>query len=322
MLFCAFQCVLCKCHSFHENWMDRMEPLKTHVRNKIEKHPIRSIIVLWILGLPLVVFLTVGIAKYWEKNFVSAQISIENEELALQVKRVSEMIALKFDVMRKYASLLAVNRDVVSTLFSITNSEKINDYIQNFSNVLDIHLVFILDKNGVCVAANDRAAFDMVGNDFSDREYFKAAISGKRYTQFVVGRTSSSPSFHFSAPVQLGAEVIGVVVLVVDTETLSQRLYIPAGFITDNRGVVILDNEFENMLKVVPGETAATFEQKQNQLLYFRDSLEPVYLQEHTVDGMPLWTLRKGGDLHIFQGAYVRSCGLSIYGFSSVASIL
>lgn len=299
-----------------------MEPLKEHVRSKVENHPIRSIIILWIMGLPLVVFLAFSIANHWKRNFISAQIAIENEELVLQVKRVSEMVVFKFDVMKKYASLFSINREVISALFTINNFVGLTDYIHNFSNVLHLRIVFILDRNGVCVASNDNENFNMVGTDLSDREYFKAAISGKNYSQFVVGRVSDIPSFHFAVPVQVGSEVLGVVVLVLDTETLAQQLYIPTGFITDDSGVVILDNESGSMLKVVPGKAAAGFEQKENQLRYQRDRLEPVYLQEYDVDGIQLWRLSEGGDPHIFQGSYVKNCGLYIYSFSNVSGIL
>ena len=72
-------------------------------------------------------------------------------------------------------------------------------------------------------------------------------MAGKSAVQFVVGRVSTVPGFHFSAPVIGPDGYLGVVVLKIDKDTLAQQLYLPTGFVTDSAGVVVVPDVPENM---------------------------------------------------------------------------
>ncbi|MFT3958989.1 MAG: hypothetical protein QM665_07885, partial [Desulfovibrio sp.] len=98
---------------------------------------------------------------------------------------------------------------------------------------------------------------NLLGVNLADRDYFIRAMAGESTVQFVVGRVSTIPGFHFAAPVSGPDGYLGVAVLKVDTGTLAQQLYLPTGFVTDKAGVVVLSDSPGDMLRVVPGGAAA-----------------------------------------------------------------
>jgi diguanylate cyclase (GGDEF) domain len=300
-----------------------MKSLKASILTHIEKRPAISIIAIWALFIPIMIFTAYCIARSWEKAYVTEQITQEHESLSQTTHRVEEMAFFKFDIIKKYASLMTINNRITKSLLSTDNTEQTSAYLQRAGNVLNLQRVFILNSNGICIATSNQDEPDsLVGVDLSDRQYYQVAMTGKSYAQFIVGRVSSIPGFHISFPVYVGSEIMGVIVLKMDTDTLSQQLYLPTGFITDREGVVVLADSSSRMLKVVPGEPASQFDTQEYQQQYQRDYLEPVYLQEETIDGMQLWRLSPGGDLHIFEKFSISNIGLYIYSFTNVAKIL
>lgn len=300
-----------------------MKSLKAYVLSYIEKRPAISILAIWALSIPIMIFAAYSIARNWETAYITEQIAQEHDSLSQTTHRVGEMTSFKFDVIKRYAALMTINNRITKSLLSINTTEQTSAYLQRVGRVLNLHRVFILDNNGVCIAASDLDQPDsLMGVDLSDREYFQIAMTGKSYAQFVVGRVSSIPGFHIAFPVYVGSEIMGVIVLKMDTDTLSQQLYLPTGFITDREGVVVLADSPSRMLKFIPGEPASQFDTQEYQEQYQRDHLEPVYLQEETIDGMQLWRLNKGGDLHISQKSQVSGIDLYIYAFTNVTKTL
>lgn len=300
-----------------------MKSLKNYLLFHIELRPAISIIVIWVLSIPIIFLTAYGIARNWEKNYVAEQINLAHKSLAQTTNRIAEMATFKFDVIKKYASLLTITNRVNRSLLSTDYAEQASAYLQRVGNVLTLHHVFILNKNGICIASSDQDQHNsLVGVDLSDRKYFQDAMVGKSYAQFVVGRVSSIPGFHVAFPIYESSEILGVLVLKMDTETLYQQLYLPTGFITDREGVVVIADSPSRMLKVVPGQPATRFSPQECQQRYQRDQLEPVYMKEYTFDDIQLWELSKGGDLHISQNLSINNLGLHIYAFTNVTKIL
>lgn len=300
-----------------------MKSLKNCILTNIEKRPAISIIVIWALFIPIIIFTAYSIARKWEKAYITELIIQENKSLSQTTHRIVEMTSFKFDVIKRYAALMTINNQITKSLLSTSNTEQAFAYLQRAGNVLKLHRVFILNNNGICIASNNQDEPDsLVGVNLSDREYYQVAMTGKSYAQFVVGRVSSIPGFHIAVPIYIGSEILGVIVLKMDTDTLSQQLYLPTGFITDREGVVVLADSPSRMLRFVPGEPASKFTVQEYQQQYQRDHLEPIYLQEETIDGMKFVRLSKDGDLHIFQEISINNIGLYIYAFTNVTKIL
>ena len=83
--------------------------------------------------------------------------------------------------------------------------------------------VYLMDPSGKTLISSDRS---FVGQDYSFREYFKQAITGKEYTEAQVGITSRQLGFYFSAPVFTfdKSKILGVVVAKLREEAISQEL--------------------------------------------------------------------------------------------------
>ncbi|WP_291331892.1 sensor domain-containing diguanylate cyclase [Desulfovibrio sp.] len=263
------------------------------------------------------------VALYLRAGYLNEGLDEAEFSLTQRVQRVAEMTELKFDTIRKLTALLATDSRIVAALKGEGDLAECTRYLQSVGDTLRLHRAFLLDTKGICVASNDaNLASNLVGVNLSDREYFARAMRGESSAQFVVGRVSTVAGFHFSAPVMGPNGYLGVVVLKLDKDTLAQQLYLPTGFVTDNAGVVVVSDLPENMLRVVPGGSAATLDSAQNLLRYQRDRLESVYLSEVSVNKRAAWLLAPGGMPYLCKTMTIGKEGLSIYGFENLAPLL
>ena len=293
------------------------------LKNHIEERPTQTIFVLWAVSIPFAIAISLVIALYWRSINLANELDEVEFSLTQRVQRGAEMTEFKFDTIRKLTALLATDSRIVATLRGEGDIAECTRYLQSVGETLRLHRAFLLNRNGISIASNDvNLASNLLGVDLSDREYFVSAMRGKSSVQFVVGRVSSIPGFHFSAPV-IGPEgYLGVVVLKLDTATLAQQLYLPTGFVTDSAGVVVVSNSPENLLRVVPGASAALLGPNKSRQCYQREILEPVYQQEVAIGRHTAWLLQPGGTPHLRKIIGIGKEGLSIYGFENLDPVL
>jgi signal transduction histidine kinase/CheY-like chemotaxis protein len=121
---------------------------------------------------------------------------------------------------------------------------RLNIHLAEQKRDLDVDVIWVLAPNGDCIASSN---FDQpesfVGISYSDRAYFKKAISGQRGRQYAVGRQTNIPGLFFSAPIQKEGRVIGAVTVKIDITKLSQWFKRFNCFVTDEAGVIILSSE-------------------------------------------------------------------------------
>lgn len=293
------------------------------LKNHIEERPTRTIFILWALSIPIAICFSLLVALYWRVGYLNEGLDEAEISLSQRVQRVAEMTELKFDTIRKLTALLATDSRIVAALKGEGDLAECTRYLQSVGDTLRLHRAFLVDAKGICVASNDASlASNLVGVNLADREYFVRAMRGESVAQFVVGRVSTVPGFHFSAPVMGPNGYLGVVVLKLDTDTLAQQLYLPTGFVTDNAGVVVVSDSPENMLRVVPGGSAALLDSAQSLLRYQRDRLESVYLSAVSVNSRPAWLLHPEGKPYLCKTTTIGKEGLSIYGFEDLAPLL
>ena len=293
--------------------------LKTH----IEECPTKTIFVLWALSIPFAVIISLLVALHWRDENLDSGLDEAEFSLTQRVQRVAEMTELKFDTIRKLTALLATDSRIVAALKGEGDFAECTRYLQSVGDTLRLHRAFLLNTNGICVASNDASlANNLLGVNLADREYFIRAMRGKNATQFVVGRVSTIAGFHFSAPVIGPDGYLGVVVLKLDKDTLAQQLYLPTGFVTDDAGVVVVSDTPENMLRVVPGGSAALLGPVESRLRYQREGLESVYMSDVAVDHRTAWLLQPEGNPYLRKIVTIGKEGLSIYGFEDLAPLL
>ena len=100
-----------------------------------------------------------------------------------------------------------------------------------------MYLVFTLDADGMNVARDD-------GNllkDYSDRQYYKDAIGGKKLSwQTLIGKTSKKPALVLAVPVKSGGRLVGVIAAAMTVDVISNNI---ANWHQGNTGYAFLVDE-------------------------------------------------------------------------------
>ncbi|MCC5632950.1 HAMP domain-containing protein [Nostoc sphaeroides CHAB 2801] len=168
----------------------------------------------------------------------------------LATSTASRLDQLIIDIQRVVVQVSS-DRNVVNFLTASTSSERETlrpDLQQMLENVFhsnpDYDAVFVMDKQGLAVAASDRKFF---GQNYAFREYFRSSIQGKSYiSSILVGETTKRPGMFFSQPVRSQeGEIIGVTVLKIKGEgiwAIADALKVGSQsytFLIDQQGVII-----------------------------------------------------------------------------------
>jgi methyl-accepting chemotaxis protein len=105
-----------------------------------------------------------------------------------------------------------------------------------------MYLVFTVDADGMNVARND-------GNplkDYSDRQYYKDAISGKKLSwQTLIGKTSKKPALVLAVPIKDGERLVGVIAAAMNIDVISNSVAnwrqgdTGFAFLVDEKGFVV-----------------------------------------------------------------------------------
>ena len=143
--------------------------------------------------------------------------------------------------------------DKASFLNSEVGLVELNHHLTAQQLNLDVNVIWILAPNGNCIASsNYDTPESFIGINYSDRAYFKNAMTGQQGRQYAVGRQTNVPGLFFSAPILDGENVIGAVVVKIDIPQFSRWIQQFNCFITDDAGVVILssDKSFEHYAQV------------------------------------------------------------------------
>ena len=130
----------------------------------------------------------------------------------------------------------------------------------------DIQFAMVMDRDGNAIASSDP---EVMGKNFSFRQYFKEAIQGRPYmTGIIVGSVAGANGFYFSRPVYGpdGSAVLGAVVLRVKAEPIARILALVKAdedripFLVDGDGVIVWHPEPRYMFKSLAPLAPATLD--------------------------------------------------------------
>lgn len=133
-------------------------------------------------------------------------------------------------VLGKYESLpelLAIDNNLVRTLLNPLDNhrlETLNKYLETINRVSDALDTYLMNKDGLTLAAsnwNEKHPF--IGINFSYRPYFQEALKGKLGRYFAIGTTSSKRGYYFAYPVRSDDEILGVVAIKIDIDSIEQK---------------------------------------------------------------------------------------------------
>ena len=155
----------------------------------------------------------------------------------------------------------------------------VNRYLAFIAKTMSVDLAFVVDADGLCVAASNFAeAGSLVGERFPDRDYFIAARRGEAGTQYAVGRRTNVPGLFYSMPLLHNGQFAGAAVVKIDVPSIARRVTAKGAFVTDRQGVVILSTGRDWLLKAMPDASVFALTSEQRQLAYKRDALDRVPL--------------------------------------------
>ena len=118
-----------------------------------------------------------------------------------------------------------------------------NRYLQDTSQRLGSNALYLMDANGLTLAASNWQEPDsFVGKSYVFRPYFKDAMEGREGFFYGVGSNTRIPGLFFSSPVKVGGVALGVVAIKVslsDMENAWRRARDPV-FLADQHGIIFL----------------------------------------------------------------------------------
>jgi methyl-accepting chemotaxis protein len=169
----------------------------------------------------------------------SERIRMETESLMAQTARglgiqVDSWINNNVSILRTAAKL----PEIIS--MDRTEQEPVLKVIQK--EYPWMYLVFTVGTDGMNVARND----DRPLTDYSDRQYYKDVLAGKKLSwQTLIGRTSNKPALVLAVPIKSGDKLMGIMAAAMTIDDISNNIgtwrqgKTGFAFLVDEKGYVI-----------------------------------------------------------------------------------
>jgi len=177
-----------------------------------------------------------------------------------------------------------------------TTLRQLNRELVLFNDSLQTSVIFVMNAAGDCLASSNADMDDsFVGSNYASRDYFKDAMMGKKAHQFAVGKTSNIPGLYFSAPIEQGGRIVGVVAVKINLPAQPHWVN-PAGvFLSDANGVIILAHDKTLEMRSLPGSSVSQLTDDQRLSTYKRSELPTVALTAWSHASIPpLYSLDDG----------------------------
>ncbi|WP_196260105.1 ATP-binding protein [Pelagibacterium limicola] len=141
--------------------------------------------------------------------------------------------------------------------------EEMNLWLKSINALLESSDLYVMLPNGDTLAASN---FDtdtsFVGGNFAYRPYFLDPMEGRPGRFFALGTTSLKRGYYFGAPVIIGGDVAGVVVIKIDIDAIEDNWR--GGdyeiFVTDPEGVIFMTSKTDWLFMSVPPLTGDLLE--------------------------------------------------------------
>lgn len=125
--------------------------------------------------------------------------------------------------------------------------DRVNRYLADVSQRTRASAVYLMDDKGLTLASSNwDQPLSYVGNNYSFRPYFKAALAGGAGNYFAVGATTGTPGLFLSYPVEIDGRIAGVVAIKVALDPLEQAWAEQSSekvLVSDGNGVIIASSE-------------------------------------------------------------------------------
>jgi two-component system C4-dicarboxylate transport sensor histidine kinase DctB len=149
---------------------------------------------------------------------------------------------------RHQPKLLATTREFAAVLRSDASPaliQSINEELARINTVSGALDTYLMNTDGLTIAASNWASErPFVGQNFSYRPYFQAAMQGRLGRYFALGTTSGERGYYFAYPVREHGTIMGVLVVKVEVGQLERAWQAPDGevMVVDPHGVIFLSS--------------------------------------------------------------------------------
>lgn len=242
----------------------------------------------------------------------AAEIETKSKEAFNQAQNLEATIITNLRHLHGIAAIIASDPSVMALASNIDQaSDQISEKLATFAAKANVGVIWVLNSDGLCVSSSNAGKPEsFVGTNYRDRGYFKQARDGKPGYQYAVGRKSNIPGLFFSAPIKSqDGSFAGAVIVKIDLPTVSWVDQL-SGFVSDDKGVVILSHDKDMELKAMPGATIAWLPKAERQALYKKVDFETLHYERS-----PAWG--KGSVVELRSSstfAAVASTTLPMYG--------
>ncbi|MCO5731617.1 sensor histidine kinase [Rhizobium sp. SSA_523] len=173
-----------------------------------------------------------------------------------------------------------------------------NRYLKMINTLLDSSDIYVIDMTGDTIAAsNFEGPASFVGQNFSYRPYFQEAAQGRPARFYALGTTSAKRGYYFSAPVEVGGSILGVIVFKVDIDVIEATWQ--GGeykiFVSDPEGIIFMSGNPDWLYKSLLALTEERLARTTASRRYSDARLEELPVRRHTLDGYDLMDVQSEG---------------------------
>jgi two-component system cell cycle sensor histidine kinase/response regulator CckA len=178
----------------------------------------------------------------------SAFIEAEHKNLADAARvnqRVTNLLDKNMEAVKALAGMPTLKKALVEK--NPASLDEVNRILDNFKQALNASVCYLMNRDGLTVAASNRFSPDsFVGQNYSFRPYFTAAISGESNVYMALGVTSKRRGIYYSHPVTNASGLpIGVAIIkagITDLEEALTNVTDGVMLLTDPHGIVFAAN--------------------------------------------------------------------------------
>ncbi|MBN2759306.1 MAG: sensor histidine kinase [Rhodobacteraceae bacterium] len=200
---------------------------------------------LWLLGAVAVV-LAIGAMRLAYDRALKAQFAELNERGSSTLTLAASSLSGLLSRFERLPGLLAEQPPLRALLRypdDPAHVDAANRHLRENAERSGASVIYVMNSDGETLASsNYDQPTSFVGGNFSFRPYFQEAMAGGLGRFYAMGTTSNKRGYYFGAPVDIGRERLGVVVIKIDLDQI-ERAWAYDGLriiVTDTEGVVFL----------------------------------------------------------------------------------
>jgi two-component system C4-dicarboxylate transport sensor histidine kinase DctB len=252
------------------------------------------------------VFVVILLLVLWQTAALTRAAAIEEMRHA-SANRLTLFISNLTSELEKYEFLpqvLARDEKIIRLLRDPSDAAHIalvNGYLEKVNKIAGASDTYVIDQDGLTlVASNWDSQTPFVGQNFSFRPYFQAAMRGEVGRYYALGTTSKKRGYYYASPVRSRNEILGAAVVKVSPESVEAAWQSAQEkvIVTDYNGVVFITNNPSWKFRTAYPLTDTVLQQIKQSRQYSDAVMSPLPIikEQLYANGVSLLTFRESTD--------------------------